>query len=125
MVATSATLAGGADTAGNAARKDALETLSRLVSPNKDDDVNDRSLSLSEEEMLSKKERKIRRVTEEVGRAALKYHLDSRDEEDSSRVAVHDERPKKRAAVDIWVVRAASSRPAGQREHKRVSVSPH
>eukprot|EP00584_Thalassiosira_punctigera_P004640 CAMPEP_0172545682 /NCGR_PEP_ID=MMETSP1067-20121228/15560_1 /TAXON_ID=265564 ORGANISM="Thalassiosira punctigera, Strain Tpunct2005C2" /NCGR_SAMPLE_ID=MMETSP1067 /ASSEMBLY_ACC=CAM_ASM_000444 /LENGTH=46 /DNA_ID= /DNA_START= /DNA_END= /DNA_ORIENTATION= len=46
----------------------------------------------------------MRRVIEEVGRAALKYHPYSRAEEESSGVAAHDNRPKKRAAVDIWVV---------------------
>ena len=96
--------------------KDALETLLSVVSPNDD--------SLSEEEFILGNEKKLQRVVKEVGRIVLKYHPDLQDK-DETKDEVHDNRPKKRVAVDIWAVRASASISTNQSDKDPAFVSPH
>jgi len=113
---------GGADALGNAARKDALETLLSVVSPNDDGDINDSSLS--EEGILLRNEKKLQRLVEEVGRIALKYHPRSQDK-DEIKDEVHNDRPNKRVAVDIWAVRATPTISTKRSDTNPAFVSPH
>ena len=98
---------GGADAAGNAARKYATETLARVVSSNK---YKGDKESESKEDMADSNENKLEQVIEEVGKIALKYHHDSLIRDGDINDAVLDNNmPKKRVAVDIWLVKAAST----------------
>ena len=102
---------GGADVAGNSARKDALEALSRVVSPNMEDCtslVEQIGQTIEDERnTFSQKEKDFEKVIEEVGRVALKYHPDVRSkEEDLSDQDANRDKSQKRVAVDIWVVQA-------------------
>jgi hypothetical protein len=102
---------GGADAAGNAARKYAAETLARVLSPTNYDGDKE---SLSREEIISMKEQKLQQVIEEVGRIALRYHHESQTEE--------GELTEKRFAVDIWLVRAA---PTESVKHDDSAINSH
>jgi hypothetical protein len=93
--------------AGNAARKYATETLARVVSSTKY--TGDKE-SESKEEVADSNENKLEQVIEEVGKIALKYHHDSLIRDGDINDAVLDNNmPKKRVAVDIWLVKAAST----------------
>jgi len=114
---------GGADALGNAARKDAIETLSSLVSPinsNSDD-----SQPVAEGGIVSEKAQMLQQVIEEVGRVALKYHPDSQTKEEISTETIHDEKAKKRMSVDIWLVRAATADSAKQIGHNHAFINSH
>ncbi len=110
---------GGADAAGNAARKYATEKLARVVSQTKYDGDKE---SLSGEEIISMKEQKLQQVIEEVGRLALRYHHESQTKEGELTEAAHDDNTKKRYAVDIWLVRAAA---ADSAKHNDTAINPH
>ena len=110
---------GGADAAGNAARKYATETLARVLSPTKYDVDKE---SLSEEEIISMKEQKLQQVIEEVGRIALRYHHESQTEEGELTEAALDDNTIKRFHVDIWLVRAAAAESA---KHDETSINSH
>jgi 20S proteasome alpha/beta subunit len=100
-------MGGGADAAGNAARKYATETLARVMSSNK---YKGDKESESKEDMADSNENKLEQVIEEVGKIALKYHHDSLIRDGDINDAVLDNNtPKKRVAVDIWLVKAAST----------------
>lgn len=113
---------GGADAAGNAARKEAMEALLHAVSSNEDEDAIDKSLP--EEDLILQKEEKLREIIEEVGRVALKYHPDSQSKEETTNAAARDD-GKKRVAVDIWAVRASPAIPTNQNERNPAFISPH
>lgn len=89
---------GGADASGNAARKDAMETLLRVMTQTTDDHES------TAEESISKNVRNLQTVIEEVARMALKYQT---------------------SAVDIWLVKAVESSPPKQEDLNQKSVSPH
>ncbi len=110
---------GGADAAGNAARKYATETLARVISPTKYDGDTE---SLSGEEIISMKEQKLRQVIEEVGRMALMYHHESQTKEGELTEAALDDNTIKRFAVDIWLVRAATAESAKDDD---TAINPH
>ena len=115
---------GGADASGNAARKDAMEILLSIVSPNNDEDASN-SNSSSEEEMISKREHKMQQIIEEVGRVVLKYHPDSQAKEGSLVGALDEDKAKKRLAADIWLVSAAASVRTKQNEHNHAFINSH
>lgn len=100
---------GGADAAGCLARKEAMETLQKLVSATECDGENDNEQSNElhgEGNETSDKEVELQRIIEEVGRVALKYHPDAREED----YVVAKDKGHKRVSVDIWVVKAAPAR---------------
>lgn len=98
---------GGADAAGNAARKYATESLARVVSPMKNKGDKE---SESKEEITNSNENKLKEVIEEVGKIALKYHHDSLIKDgDVNEAVLGNNKPKKRVAVDIWLVSAAAT----------------
>lgn len=92
---------GGADASGNAARKDAMETLLRAMTQITDDHEH---YSSTADESISKNERKLQNVIEEVAKTALKYQT---------------------SAVDIWLVKAVESSSPKQDDIKHKSISPH
>lgn len=117
---------GGADAAGNEARKDAMEVLQRMVSSSLSEDDGDSQTNPQK----MKSEEKLQRLIEEVGRLVLKHHPDSERQEESS-LDDGDAVPtggevKKRPSVDIWVVRAACTKQVAQREPRKPAfISPH
>ena len=110
---------GGADASGNEARKFVTETLARVVSQ-PTDDGNDESLS--GEKVISMKELKLRRVIEEVGQMALRYHHDSQAKDGEFIEEAHDDKTKKKFTVDIWVVRAVV---ANSSTSDDAAINPH
>ncbi|KAL9190217.1 hypothetical protein ACHAXT_007428 [Thalassiosira profunda] len=103
---------GGADAAGTAARKDALEALLRAAA----------SPTAVEGEMDSEaREEALQLLIEEVGRVALKHHPDLAAEDE----AHPDDSARRRCAVDVWVVRAVPATGTLQNEKRRAFVSPH
>lgn len=100
---------GGADASGSAARKDALETLLRVVAQQSD-------VPSMAEEINGHDETRLQYVIEEVARTALKYHPDSQTNEVES---------TKRSYVDVWLVSAAASSPQTQDALVQKSISPH
>lgn len=110
---------GGADVAGNEARKYATETLARVISSSAHDGNND---SLSGEEGISTKEQKLRRVIEEVGQMALRYHHDSEAIDDKITEQACDDKANRRFTVDIWLVRAVTANSSNSDD---AAISPH
>ena len=98
---------GGADAAGNAARKYATETLARVLSLNKY--KGDKESESKEEVVADSNEKKLEQVIEEVGKIALKYHHDSLTKDGDVEDAVLDNKHKKRVTVDIWLVSTAAT----------------
>jgi hypothetical protein len=86
-----------------------METLQKLVSATECDGENDNEQSNElhgEGNETSDKEVELQRIIEEVGRVALKYHPDAREED----YVVAKDKGHKRVSVDIWVVKAAPAR---------------
>lgn len=106
---------GGADTFGSVARKDVMETLLRVLTQVEEEEE-DNSLPLTEEEQISKDQKRLKIVIEEAARTALKYHPDSQTNKVESR---------KRLAVDIWIVKAAKPLPPKQEDLEQKSISRH
>jgi 20S proteasome alpha/beta subunit len=104
-------MGGGADSLGRRARKETMEYLSRVLALSSG---NKRDLSGKSQQLELKAEKstgiddadegELKRVIEEVGKAALKHHPFVRD--DGSPDKSISSESLKRAAVDIWVVRA-------------------
>jgi len=113
---------GGADTSGNAARKDAMDTLLDVVSM-KNDENNDEHTA--DGEMVSKKEQRLQYIIEEVGRVALKYHPDSQTRTDVSTEEMDVEKATERMAVDIWVVKSIRADPTKQTGDSHAVINPH
>jgi len=98
---------GGADSNGNAARKDATTSLLDVLSTTNSDDVDDNQ------------QQKLQRIIEEVGLVALKYHSDHRDDE-------IDESNGNAKRVDIWLVCASAADSTEKRdETNQAVINPH
>ena len=111
---------GGADALGNDARKDAMETLLKVVSQSQSAEVDGWDRSDDQTKVQSKKEEKLQQVIEEVGRVVLKHHPDLKAKDASLEESAAPD--NKRQSVDIWVVRAG---PADEKKQNLAFVSSH
>jgi hypothetical protein len=107
---------GGADSFGRNARRETMEALSRIILLSNEDLNNfhgNEMPSNVDTDRVSGRECGLKRIIEEVGNAALKYHPYSLDKDSSG-----NDEPTNKAAVDIWVVRAVPvNKPASSSEN--------
>ena len=101
---------GGADSSGRLARKDAIEALSRVIDSrshevDKTISENQTIADAQDQKVENSHEIELDKIIEEVGRVALKLHPFSNSEDVDETAA-----ERKRAAVDIWVIRAAPAK---------------
>ncbi|KAL7516392.1 hypothetical protein ACHAWX_001413 [Stephanocyclus meneghinianus] len=110
---------GGVDSSGRIARKDAMETLSDILSVCdgnlslflSDGIVEGEAVTVSLDKIHAKKENELERIIEAVGEVVLKYHPHSEsNEEGDSSDQIGNSGKKRRPSVDIWVVRASTAK---------------